>query len=74
MQGGATALSLASGAVEVFRTLAGEEAHFNGAEFYKAIVGSDGFGPHTDFRYEGSLRFRSSDDLVRRGFMRDLRS
>ena len=64
----------APGAVEIFRTLAGEEAHFNGAEFYKAIVRSDGFGPHTDFRYEGSLRFQSSEDLVRRGFMRDLRN
>ncbi len=64
----------APGAVETFRTIAERGTHFNGSEFYKAILKSGDFGPETDFRYEGSVRFTSSDDLVQRGFMRDLRA
>jgi hypothetical protein len=63
----------APGAVETFRTIAERGTHFNGSQFYKTILESGDFGPQTDFRYAGSVRFEGSEDLVRRGFMRDLR-
>jgi hypothetical protein len=64
----------APGSVETFRQIAERGSHFNGSQFYKDILDSGAFGPATDFRYEHSVRYRSSEDLVARGFLRDLRA
>ncbi|WP_342453094.1 glycosyltransferase family 2 protein [Jiella mangrovi] len=63
-----------AGAVEDFKSVIDRGMHAGGAKFYKAIVGSEDFGPETDFRHAGSIRFEGSMDLVQRGFMQDIRS
>ena len=47
--------------------------HFDNARFYRMIVDSDDFGADMDLRYGGSMRIHDSEDLVRNGFMQDLR-
>ncbi|WP_244630874.1 glycosyltransferase family 2 protein [Aureimonas sp. ME7] len=60
--------------VEEFARLAGEGQHFGGGVFYAEIARSGAFHDDLSLRYPGSLRVGSSMDLVRRGFMEDLRA
>lgn len=64
----------APGSVETFRSIAARGSHFDGSAFYKTIIASGEFGPHTDFRYEGSRRYGGSEALVEQGFIQDLRA
>lgn len=59
--------------IEEFRRFAEAEGHFGGSMFYKEIAASEGFNGDLSLAYPGSIRFAGSEDLVRRGFMRDLR-
>lgn len=59
--------------VEEFARLAEEGEHFGGGVFYAEIAASGAFNPDLSLEYPGSLRVGSSEDLVTRGFMQDLR-
>ncbi|WP_162245975.1 MULTISPECIES: glycosyltransferase family 2 protein [unclassified Aureimonas] len=63
-----------AGSVEEFQRFAEAEGHFGGSMFYKEIAASETFNGDLSLAYPGSLRFEGSEDLVRRGFMRDLRA
>ncbi|WP_192847027.1 glycosyltransferase family 2 protein [Aureimonas sp. AU4] len=60
------------GAVEEWRQLVEENQHFGDGMYYRPLLERAATGD-LDLRYEGSVRYVSSDDLVRRGFMRDIR-
>ena len=60
------------GAVEEFHAVAKRGTHFGGSLYYRQIVEHADFGGQTDFRYPGTRRYRDSQELVVRGFMRDL--
>jgi hypothetical protein len=62
-----------AGAVEAFRAIAESGTHFGGSEYYRAIVEHANFGDETDFRYEGSGRYKNSEELAASGFIQDLR-
>lgn len=62
------------GAVEEFTEIAARGTHYNGASYYKSIVGHAGFNAEADFRYAGSLRFEGSEAMLRQGFMQDIRN
>lgn len=63
-----------AGSIEEFRAFAKAEGHFGGSMFYKEIMASGRFDGDLTLAHAGSLRFKGSEDLVRRGFMRDLRA
>jgi len=60
--------------VEEFARLVAEGEHFGGGVFYREIAASGAFTDALSLRYPGSLRVGDSADLVRRGFMEDLRT
>lgn len=61
------------GAVEEWHRLVAENQHFGGGLYYRPMIEAVAGREAIDLRYEESLRYVSSDDLVRRGFIRDLR-
>ncbi|WP_161992895.1 glycosyltransferase family 2 protein [Aureimonas leprariae] len=60
-------------AVEEFRKIVSLGQHVGGSKFYKAILEHEAFGEEADLRYEASMRYGTSEDLVRHGFIQDLR-
>jgi hypothetical protein len=62
-----------AGSLAEFRAFAEAGSHFGGSMFYKEITASERFSGDLSLAYEGSLRFTGSEDLIRRGFIRDLR-
>lgn len=59
--------------VAEFRRMYEYGTHFDGGRFYRQMIEHEAFGEGMDLRYEGSLRYAGSEDLVRRGYMQDLR-
>lgn len=60
-------------AVKEFHRIADQGTHAKGAGFYKAIISHAAFGEEMDLRYPGSVRFTNSENLVAKGYMKDLR-
>jgi len=60
--------------VHEFRKIVEVGGHIEGGSHYKAILNSPQFSESFSLAYEGSLTFIGSEDLVRRGFMMDLRN
>lgn len=59
--------------IEDFRRIVENGGHANGGRHYREILAHEAFSADFSLAYEGSLRFTTSDDLVARGFMMDLR-
>ncbi len=67
-------LKFTAGSAEEFRRFVRHGQHFGGAQFYRNILETNGFGGGSDLRYEGSIRWGSSQGLVDAGFMLDTRA
>lgn len=63
-----------SSSVAEFARLIAEGQHFGDGVFYRRVADDPRFNDDLSLRYEGSLQITSSQDLVRRGFMQDLRA
>lgn len=62
-----------SASVAEFARLIAEGQHFDGGVFYRRMAEDPRFNDDLSLEYEGSLAVTDSMDLVRRGFMQDLR-
>ncbi len=56
-----------------FTAIVERASHAGNSQFYRQIVGHDGFHAGVDLRYPGSIAYAGSEALVRAGFMQDLR-
>lgn len=59
--------------IHEFRKIVEVGGHVEGGSHYKKILNSPQFSENFSLAYEGSLSFAGSEDLVKRGFMMDLR-